>query len=148
MNENEVEYNYIKNAKCEHCGAERIINNCLLCGAPVCCISCCKHSFELDGKNLEIEKLKNELQCEKDRANALELVASKPCKECEFNNAAKERMESATLYMQKALDGKDARIAELEADRERLIGVVRKAVSIRFPKKDGIKFLQEHGITP
>lgn len=35
---------------------------------------------------LEIQSLKNELQCEKDRANALELVASKPCKDCEFNN--------------------------------------------------------------
>lgn len=33
---------------------------------------------------LEIEKLKNELQLEKDRSNALELVASKPCKDCEY----------------------------------------------------------------
>lgn len=34
---------------------------------------------------LEIQSLKNELQAEKDRANALELVASKPCKDCEYN---------------------------------------------------------------
>lgn len=78
-----------------------------------------------------------------------ELEERLPTKEINLCIAtAKERMESATLYMQNALDGKDARIAELESERERLIGVVRKAVSIRFPKKDGIKFLQEHGITP
>ena len=34
---------------------------------------------------LGIEKLKNELQIERDRANALELVASKPCKDCEYS---------------------------------------------------------------
>jgi hypothetical protein len=43
--------------------------------------------FIRDARKLEIEvqKLTNELQCEKDRANTLELVASKPCKDCEYN---------------------------------------------------------------
>lgn len=133
MDDNGIEYQYIKGAKCEHCGAERIVNNCVLCGAPVCCISCCKNSFELDGKNMEIEKLKNELQCEKNRANVLELVASKPCKDCEYNGSPTyESMERRIKELEFQLELQTGAVSILRAENERINMETEKAFDTGF----------------
>lgn len=55
----------------------------------------------INSNNSEIEKLKNELQIEKDRANTLELATSKPCKDCKFNNCITTKEKAGNEREQK-----------------------------------------------
>lgn len=67
--------------------------------------------FVIDIKNgssmlLEIQSLKNELQIEKDRANALELVASKPCKNCKRSELVREAVLFGRSYGVAQIEGR------------------------------------------
>lgn len=30
--------------QCEHCSGTNIVNNCIQCGAPICCVDCCNET--------------------------------------------------------------------------------------------------------
>lgn len=48
MRKIEQDRKFIEGPKCDHCGGD-LIDDCAVCGAPICCPKCCRKAMEGKG---------------------------------------------------------------------------------------------------